>query len=318
MRPGSAPTLAYDSRANLYRKQVTATVAPHIPDVTGLSLVDAAVTYAEAGFYVLPVKASTKHPGSIVGKGWPDKSTRDPGDIRRLFNRRNLAVALHMHTQAVAFDVDTPSKLPDWLHAELSTAPFQATRNEAGRGHYMFDAGGIGYSNSVAGFPAGWGEVRGRNGVIVVQPSVHSKPEGVYRWERTGELPPVPAKLAQRLRVAGLAYGVASAEQVAAFFDQHHAGIDKSVEFADKRVGRFVYRVDNGSSRHEAMLRESMIAMSEAAEGVYPAEMIYDLLVDTYIDAVADRTPSDEAEAEVKRMLDGAISKLTKPVQEAA
>jgi hypothetical protein len=38
-----------------------------VPDVAGLSLVNAAVAYAEAGWYVLPTApAAMKNPGSVV------------------------------------------------------------------------------------------------------------------------------------------------------------------------------------------------------------------------------------------------------------
>ena len=49
-----------------------------IPDVTDLDALAAALAYAQAGWYVLPVRMDTKHPGSVVGKGWPSLSSRDP------------------------------------------------------------------------------------------------------------------------------------------------------------------------------------------------------------------------------------------------
>lgn len=55
-----------------------------VPDVSGLSLHDAAVSYAEAGLYVVPVRLDAgrdKHAGSVLGKGWPAKSSCDPKTV---------------------------------------------------------------------------------------------------------------------------------------------------------------------------------------------------------------------------------------------
>jgi hypothetical protein len=38
----------------------------------------AALKYAKEGFYVGPAKAGTKNPGSVLGKGWQHKTSRDP------------------------------------------------------------------------------------------------------------------------------------------------------------------------------------------------------------------------------------------------
>lgn len=54
-----------------------------IPDVTGMSPLLAALAYAHAGWFVLPVRPGTKNPGSVVGARWQDQATRDPDRIRR-------------------------------------------------------------------------------------------------------------------------------------------------------------------------------------------------------------------------------------------
>ena len=57
----------------------------HIPDIGDDDSLAAALAYAAAGWYILPVKAGTKDPGGIVGKGWPGKSSRDPKIITAWF-----------------------------------------------------------------------------------------------------------------------------------------------------------------------------------------------------------------------------------------
>jgi hypothetical protein len=41
----------------------------------------AALAYAAAGLYVLPVLCGTKDAGSVVGKRWQHQSSRDPDQI---------------------------------------------------------------------------------------------------------------------------------------------------------------------------------------------------------------------------------------------
>src|SRR4051794_32426326 len=138
----------------------------------------AAVAYAAAGLYVLPVGPGTKSPGSIVGGGWPSKSSTETKVPVSWFAGTDAAIAIHAgRSGLVAFDVDPPEKVPPVL-AEVIAAtspPFQSTRdNDPRRGHYVFrvpPARSVG--NRTGGLGVGWGEVRGANGVIVVAPSAH-------------------------------------------------------------------------------------------------------------------------------------------------
>ena len=44
----------------------------HVPDVSPeADTLGAAVAYAGAGWFVLPVNPPGKHTGSVLGKGWP-------------------------------------------------------------------------------------------------------------------------------------------------------------------------------------------------------------------------------------------------------
>jgi hypothetical protein len=155
----------------------------------GVDMLTAALRYAAAGWYVLPVLLGTKHPGSVVGNDWHDQSSRDPQQIVAWFAATSHEIVLHCgRSGAVVFDVDAPTKLPDVLRKHLADAspPFQSTRPDTpGRGHYVFlQPPGRTLGNGTGRLGGAWGEVRGLNGVIKVFPSKHAD-GGEYRWERT-------------------------------------------------------------------------------------------------------------------------------------
>lgn len=160
---------------------MTLTVPNIEPDDDNLT---AALAYAEAGWYLLPVKRGTKDPGSVVGKGWQHKSSRDPRTITMWFAGTDYDIALHAgRSGAIVFDVDHPDKLPDVLCRHLAAAPFQSTRpNVPGRGHYVFlQPPGRSIGNGAGRLGGEWGEVRGFNGVIIAEPSFHAD-GGRYKW----------------------------------------------------------------------------------------------------------------------------------------
>jgi len=69
----------------------------HIPVLPkGVSRLDAAFLYAAAGWYTVPIRLDTKHPGLVLGKGWPEKSSRNPQDLNRWFARSGCGLALHV------------------------------------------------------------------------------------------------------------------------------------------------------------------------------------------------------------------------------
>ncbi|MGV0599090.1 bifunctional DNA primase/polymerase, partial [Mycolicibacterium pulveris] len=77
--------------------------------MNGLSLADAALTYAMAGWYVLPTDPrDIKNPGSIVKGHWRQQSSRDFAQIRRWWtDNPNAGIALHVgRSGALAFDLD--------------------------------------------------------------------------------------------------------------------------------------------------------------------------------------------------------------------
>src|SRR4051794_34077169 len=84
-----------------------------IPVITGsMSTLKAALAYADHGWYVGPVKRGTKDPGTILGKDWPHKTSRDPQVIAGWFAGTDHGIFLHCgRSGAWTADVDTPENL---------------------------------------------------------------------------------------------------------------------------------------------------------------------------------------------------------------
>jgi len=159
-----------------------------VPDVTGLTRLDAALAYAEAGFYTVPCRKGTANPGSLLGAGWPAKSSRDPDVIRDWWEQwLSAEIALHAgRSGLVIFDIDATdaAEVPEVMHEHLKTAPKQTTRvDNSTKAHYLFkQPPGRRIGNGTGALGSGWGEVRGSNGVIMLTPSTHRKASqgGVY------------------------------------------------------------------------------------------------------------------------------------------
>lgn len=160
-----------------------------IPDVGQLSPKVAALAYAQAGFYVLPVLVG-KHPGSIVGKRWPQKSTIDAEQIERWWTtNQNAGIAIHTGRSGLTFfDLDRDT-LPDELEW-MKTGVVQFSRSEGERGHYGFFTGDEMFTSGDLKTSDGEivGEIRSGNTVVIAAPSPHVKAAqgGQYRWRETG------------------------------------------------------------------------------------------------------------------------------------
>lgn len=250
----------------------------HIPDIATAAeesgILGAALAYARAGWYILPTKAGTKDPGSIVGKGWPAKSSRDPKQISAWFAGADHGIALHAgRSGAVIIDVDEPDNVPDEVLLIMSAeGPFQSTRpNQAGRGHYLLlnDTGRrIGNSLGKLATQRKWGEIRGANGVIIAAPTPH--PEGgEYHWERTGAVPGMPEFLAEALPESTTPEDTATDAQVKAFLDASNSGT--LTEGITGLANTLTAKLARGSSCHMSTLGVVTDAMAEAAAGLYPA-----------------------------------------------
>jgi len=241
----------------------------------------AAMAYAAAGWYVLPVDPGTKHPGSVLGKGWPAKSSRDVATLVAWFAGSNAGVALHLgRSGAIAFDVDNPGSLPAVLlnAFDRDRPPFQSTRsNGPGRGHSLYVAPpGRQLGNSTGKLGDGWGDVRGRNGIIVVAPSEHMRAAdgGRYSWLTTGDLPMLPSELAELLPEATPADDAATDTDIKIFLAQH-TGSDRP-ELMKNVIDSYKAKVGAGKSRHDSAVRALVWGLKEARAGCYPADRIHE------------------------------------------
>ncbi|MBN7411170.1 DUF3631 domain-containing protein [Mycobacteroides abscessus] len=280
-----------------------------LPDVHDADMLSAAITYAKAGIFVLPTAAGSKSPGSVVGQHWQYQSSRDLKQIAAWYAGTGYGIAAHAgRSGLVVFDVDHPDMVPPVLAKHLARAdvPYQSTRPDApGRGHYVFSMPpGRMLGNGVGKLGKGWGEVRGRNGVIVVEPTVH--PEGgEYRWQRMGPVPALPEEIAVYLPEAGRSRDAATAVQVRQFIAQHTSG--ERLDALEKVVAKQRKLIAQGASRHDTTRDSLAWAMEEAAAGFYPAEVAAQRLWEVFRDAVADNT-SRNASGEFWGMLAWAVA----------
>lgn len=268
-----------------------------IPSITAdMSTLDAALQYAAAGWYVLPGKARDKSPRSVVGIGWPAKSSRDPQQIAAWFAGTDHALLIHLgRSDGIAFDTDNPEALPAVLVQAIAATqpPYQSTRdNHPGRGHYLFAVPpGRSLGNSTGKLGSSWGEIRGRNGVIVVAPTEHQKAAdgGRYSWERTGLLPVLPDEVAAMLPDALDADDAATDAEVEAFLDEHVGRAQHRL--LNAVMNRFAAKVAAGESRHVTAVGCAVWAMKEARAGCYPAREAVDRLREAFLEALKGERP---------------------------
>lgn len=261
-----------------------------IPEIDpDADVLTAALAYAEAGWYVVPTSPrDPKNPGSVVRGGWHTQSSRDPEQIAAWFAgcESGTGIALHCgRSGAVVVDVDNADNMPDVLAEAVRNAPFQSTREtDAARGHYVFTMPtGRVLGNSTGKLGGAWGEIRGANGVIAVQPTPHPD-GGRYRWVRTGSVPELPAAVAELLPDASSAVDAASDATVKAFLAEHVSS--ETPELIEAWADVFRRKADAGESRHAAMNSILAGAMKEAAAGLFPARAAVDALLHAFVDAV--------------------------------
>jgi hypothetical protein len=254
-----------------------------------LSTLKAAILWAENGFYVLPIDPKTKHAGSVVGVGWPDKSSREPKQIESWFRPgTNYGIAVHLgKSGAIAFDVDDPSQMPNKLREwiMLENVPFQSTRtNDPLRGHYIFATPeGSSYGNSKGLLKGAWGEVRGKNGIIVVAPTSHSKHAegGQYVWKRTGVVPLLPYAL-QRLLPESRYQSTQSIDMAEAetFFANYSNSICENVLETRLLDGKSWFL---RGSRHDACRDLLLVCMIDTRAGLYGAKTAVESILNLFV-----------------------------------
>ena len=170
-------------------------------------------------------------------------------------------------------DVDSLDVVPEPYRSAFAKAGFQSTRKDSDRGHYVFRLKpGEEFSNSPGGF-AGFGDVRGHNGVIRACPSDHLN-GGRYFWKRVGPIPPLPNTLRMLLKEAAeheLAMPDAELQKFLADDDhEEHPGRLKGV------LATFERDVENGGARHKALIDAFCMAFRESRVGLYSARRAYE------------------------------------------
>jgi Bifunctional DNA primase/polymerase, N-terminal len=261
-----------------------------IPEITtDMSTLDAGYAYTKAGFYIGPGKRGSKHPGSVLGKDWQHKTSRDPQVITSWFAGTDHGVFLHAgRSGAVIFDVDHPENLPQVIRQAIRDhwPPYQMTRlDQPGRGHYVFAIPeGRRFGNSIGNLGNGWGEIRGSNGVIIAAPSQHSNPDGIYEWERIGPVPVLPGDLATQLPDAIDASEVATDTEVAAFLAKYRRA-DRP-ELLDIQIQAWQKKTAAGASRHSTVIGHITGAMKEARAGLVDAQLAADTFEAIFLPAV--------------------------------
>ncbi len=275
-----------------------------VPDVAGRPLVEAALAYAEAGWYVLPTDpADIKNPGSVVHGHWQDRSTREAEQIRAWWRQNpGNGIALHVgKSGAVAFDLDIDdldviagAGRPDIAEALRSAAAIQATRCQGDRGHYLYaTAPGESFGNGAGAFRR-WGQVRGRNGVIIAAPTPHPDAKtkgGHYHWKRVGALRPLPAALRASLLAAANESDPLTRAQLDEFLDTYLGGGCGREDCRNSPKGpvtRFNHQIAQGCSRHDTMASVLPWALSEAMGGCYPAREACQQLHNTFTAAFTE------------------------------
>jgi hypothetical protein len=225
---------------------------------------------------VIPVQSGTKNPGSLLGKDWPSKSTKDPEEIRKLFKFPNISIALHAgKSGAIVIDVDNPLLVPGLLQEVISNpaVPFQSTRidENMGRGHYFLRLpNGLSFGNRLGSLPGGWGDIRCHNAVVLVAPSVHPAPDGFYKWQRTGVLPMLPSNLAVRLPQCTSQVEFALSQNEALVFIQKNS----SENYPELLNFRLRYLEENPpvkNTRHTRFQRFLCLVLKDSAVGLYKA-----------------------------------------------
>lgn len=202
-------------------------LSPYVPDELSTDLPNAALQYAGClRAVVVPIDPNGKSPGSILGRGWPEKASGDPSQIKRWWAANpNAGIGIVTgRSNLVVFDLDVdsiPAEL-DWLRSGL----IQHSRlGESERGHYVFRSSDTFTSGKIKVDGQIVGEVRSGNTIFVASPTPHSK-GGEYRWLTTGEVPKLPPIALTYLTARAAGGGALSgsrAQRIQDFTDQHTA-----------------------------------------------------------------------------------------------
>lgn len=276
------------------------------PDVARLSVAKAAEAYARAGFAVVPVQPATKNAGSILGVGWPAKSSRDVSTVRNWW-RKYPDAGIGIHTGAsriVVFDLDIDS-VPGELEP-LRRGLIHRTRadSDSERGHYVFDCSDV-FTSGALRLANGTkvGEIRSGNTIVVVEPTPHAN-GGLYRCNRPGDLAMLTTE-ARRLLVPLPSVGNRDVDSFLAAYTGNEA--DNLAYCSRSAVKRYTRLVDSGKkNRHDAMYDVLCLMLKEAHAQAYSATKAVGVLRKRWAESIAGDSSHDEREFD--RMLPDAVA----------
>jgi hypothetical protein len=280
---------------------MSARTIPAIPE--DADVLRAALLYAACGIYVLPVDPDTKRPARELGNGWQHKTSIDTEQIVAWFSGTNYLLGIHVgRSGLIVFDVDDYDMLPPELLREFSEnpCPTQSTRLHGERGHRVYrQPEGRNFGNSLGELrrqdKAKWGEIRGANGIIVVQPSHHTNPDGRYLWLNPGEIPVLSDRISNLLPDVNLdeAGTQAASDEIVKRFLTENVG-NNNPQFLKPIIEKFGREANNGS-RHEALVRALCWAMRDSLLGDFPAREAARLLREDFLLVMGtDRFPKQE------------------------
>jgi len=171
-------------------------------------LLNSALSYAEHGFHVFPVRPHRKEP---LIKDWPNRATTDEAIIRKWWSRHpdaNIGIATGP-SGIIAIDVDVKKGaigMESWRdilqkHGQ-ALGETLTTETPTGGLHVIYRSNGLPVRNSAGKLAPGI-DVRANGGYIIAPPSIHPN-GGAYSWAMgcaldNIELLPFPASLVKLL-----------------------------------------------------------------------------------------------------------------------
>lgn len=274
----------------------------YIPTFAGTeSVLDAGMAYGEAGWFMVPIRAGSKHPGSVLGKNWPEKSSRDPQVLSDWFRNSDFGIALHTgKSNCCVFDVDYPDRIPAVLSRDITNKgpAFQSTRiNDLRRGHYAYSLEyAATYSTSNGTLGTEWGEVRTGNSVIVAYPTPHKEQSsgGRYLWIVNGELPTLPNSIKNRLK-SGNESSASQMElgELQTWLEKRNG--NSNPQLLQMRIEDSLHFFRSGS-RHNACLQLVLLGLKDSAVGHYPASLFVESALAVFLQFKPEEewSPRDE------------------------
>lgn len=152
-----------------------------------ITMLDAALKYAEMGLSVIPIKAKDKTPPpGFLWKPYQERIATEE-EIRQWFQRwpdANLAIVTGNVSGIFALDFDSGDAINTW-EAKFEDLP-QTLHYKTGRGYqYLFTFDSYGEGNKTAIMEQV--DIRGEGGYTIVPPSIH--PNGnTYEWQHINVL----------------------------------------------------------------------------------------------------------------------------------